>query len=139
MSTELNKKIILRLYGEGIMQRKFLVFDELIADEFVNHGIPNSRPGPHGFRDIVEQLIQAFPDLHINIQKIVSEADTVATRGYFSGTHHGNFMGLLTSGKKVQIDYIDFWKIRNGKCVENWMQMDLAGVSMQLRPLQVAL
>ena len=33
-------------------------------------------------------------------------------------------MGAPSTGKKVRIDCIDVWKIKNGKAVENWVSMD---------------
>ena len=138
MTTEQNKKIIQRLFNEGMTERKFQVFDELISDKFVNHGIPNAQTGPKGFLAIVQLFLQGFPDMKINILEIVAEGETVATRGYLSATHNGVFMGVNASGKKVRIDYIDFWKLENGKCMENWVQMDIAGVMQQIGSTQHA-
>jgi steroid delta-isomerase-like uncharacterized protein len=138
MSTEKNKKIILRLFGEGMLEQNFEVFDELIADTFMNHGVPNPHVGPQGYKMFVKQFIKAFPDMKINIQQIIAEGDTVATRGFIYGTHDGEFMGIPPTNKKIRIDYFDFWKIRDGKCIENWVQMDMAGIIQQLGPLQFA-
>ena len=57
MSTEKNKKIILRLFGEGMLEKNFEVFDELIADTFMNHGVPNPGKGPQGYKMFVNQFI----------------------------------------------------------------------------------
>ena len=138
MTTEQNKKIIQRLFNEGMNERKFQVFDEFVSDKFINHGIPNSKPGPNGFREIVQQFLQGFPDMRITILEIISDGDTVATRGYMTGTHNGEFMGLNSTGKKVRVDYIDFWKLNNGKCEENWVQMDIAGLMQQIGSAQHA-
>lgn len=138
MTTEQNKKIIQRIFNEGMTGKKFRVFDELISEKFVNHGIPNAMPGPNGFKAIIKQFLNAFPDMQINIQEIIGEGETVATRGYFIGTHNGEFMGNHASGKKVRINYIDFWKLNNGKCIENWVQMDMAGVMQQIGSIQHA-
>lgn len=139
MSTELNKKIIERLYNEGIAERKFKVFDELIAEKFVNHGIPNTPTGPAGFKSIVQQFLSAFPDMKISNQQIIAEDDTVATRGSWTGTHEGDFMGIHSTGRRVRIDYIDFWKISNGKCIENWLQMDMISIMQQIGSMETAL
>ena len=138
MTTEQNKKIILRLFNEGMTERKFQVFDEYISDTFVNHGIPYAQPGPKGFKAIVQQFMQGFPDMKITVLEIIAEGETVATRGYLSGTHNGDFMGINASGKNVRIDYIDFWKLENGKCMENWVQMDTAGLMQQIGSIQHA-
>jgi predicted ester cyclase len=139
MSTEQNKQIIHRLFNEGINERKFQIFDGLISDKFINHGVPNAPTGPKGFKDIVQQFIDSFSDMKIVNEEIVGDGDTVATRGYMTGTHNGTFMGIAATGKKIKMDYIDFWKLNNGKCIENWVQMDIAGVFKQIESKQFAL
>ena len=139
MSTEQNKKIVLRIFSEGMTERKFQVFEELISENFINHSFPNSQPGPKGFKAIIQQFTSAFPDMKISVQGIIAEGETVATRGSLSGTHKGEFMGIAATGKKVRIEYVDFWKLSSGKCVENWVQMDIAGVLQQLESREHAL
>lgn len=138
MTTEQNKKIILRLFKEGVTEKKFQVFDEYISDNFINHGIPYAQPGPKGFKAVVQQFLQGFPDMKITVLEIVAEGATVATRGYLTGTHNGEFMGINATGKTVRIDYIDFWKLHNGKCIENWVQMDMTGLMKQIGSIQHA-
>ena len=139
MTSEQNKKIIQRLFNEGMNERKFEVFDELINETFLNHGMHDAKPGPKGFRAIVEQLINAFPDMKILQQEVIAEGDTVATRGYWTGTHKAEFMGISATGRKVKAGFIDFWTLSNGKCVENWVQMDMPGVMQQLQTKDYAL
>jgi len=138
MSNDQNKKIIQRLFNEGMNEKKFQVIDELISEKYVNHGIPGSPAGVKGFKAIVEQFTSAFPDMKVNVQEIVADGDTVATRGFFTGTHKGDFMGIGATGKKVRVDYIDFWKMSNGKAVENWVQMDNVGLMQQIGAAQQA-
>jgi steroid delta-isomerase-like uncharacterized protein len=139
MSTEINKKVILRLFNEGITEKKFEVFDELISEKFIKHGIPNAPGGISGFRTSIQQFLQAFPDIQVSIQQIIAEGEIVATRGFFQGTHQGNFMGVPATGRKVRVDYMDFWKLSDGKCTENWVQMDLHGIMQQIGSLETAL
>jgi steroid delta-isomerase-like uncharacterized protein len=138
MTTEQNKKSVRRLFKEGMGEKKFEVFDELIAEKFINHGMPNAEPGPEGFKTIVSQFLEGFPDMNVEIYNIVAEDDMVATRGVMTGSHKGVFMGVPPTGRKIKIDYIDFWKLANGKCIENWVHMDFSGLMQQLGTLQAA-
>jgi steroid delta-isomerase-like uncharacterized protein len=138
MITEKNKKIVLRLFGEGVLEKNFDVFEELIAEDFINHSAFNSFRGPGGYREFIRHLLKAFPDMKINIQKIIAENDTVATRGFILGTHNGEFMGIPQTGKKIHVDYYDFWKIQDEKCKENWVQIDFSAIAQQIGPLQFA-
>lgn len=132
MAPDQNKKVIEQLFNEGMNGRNFNTFDRLIAPEFVNHGMPNSHSGPDGFREIMQQFIDAFPDMNIKVEHVVAEGDFVATQGHWTGTNDGPFMGATPTGKSVRCDYVDFWKMKNGKCIENWVQMDMVNVMHQL-------
>ena len=74
----------------------------------------------------------AFPDLHVTLEDVFGEGDKVATRGYFTGTHQGEFNGIPATGKQVKVSYIDLWRLENGKAVDNWVQMDMIGLMQQL-------
>jgi steroid delta-isomerase-like uncharacterized protein len=132
MTTDQNKKIIQRLFTEGICKRNLDVIDQLVDPNFINHGIPDAQRGPEGFKDIIRTFTDAFPDMDVSIESIIAEADMVATRGRWKATHQNQFMGIPATGKSVQVYYIDFWKVANGKCVENWVQMDFLSLMQQL-------
>ena len=132
MTAEQNKKLIERLFTEVMNGKNVELIDEIVAPSFSNHGIPNAKPGPSGFKEVVQQFITGFPDIQITIQQLVADGDTVATRGYWTGTNNGAFMGAPATGKQVRVDYIDWWKVENGKCAENWVQMDMPALMAQL-------
>jgi hypothetical protein len=46
--------------------------------------------------------------------------------------HSGIFMGVEATGKKIQIRYMDFWKVENGKITDNWVMVDFPHVLAQL-------
>ncbi len=131
MTTEYNKMLIEKVFNEVMNGRNMGSIEKFIAPGYVNHGIPNAKTGPAGFREIIQQFLDAFPDMKITMENIIAEGDMVATCGYWTGTNEGSFMGAPASGKQVKCAYIDFWKIQNGMCTENWVQMDMVGVMMQ--------
>ena len=132
MSVEQNKAMIRRGFEEGINQNKLQVFEESIATTYVNHSMPAPVPGPEGFKMVIGMFRAAFPDLHVTLEDVLGEGDKVATRGYFTGTHQGEFNGIPATGKQVKVSYIDLWRLENGKAVENWVQMDMMGLMQQL-------
>ena len=62
----------------------------------------------------------------------ICEGDMVVTQGEITGTNKGSFMGAPSTGKKFRVDYIDIWKVQNGKAVENWVSIDMAALMTQL-------
>lgn len=132
MSTETNKTIIRRIFEEGMNQNKPSVFDELVASNYVNHDYPTPVPGPEGFKMVVGMFFTGFPDMRVTIEETVAEGDRVNTRGYFTGTHQGEFNGIPATGKSIKLAYMDIWRLENGKATENWVQMDMMGLLQQL-------
>lgn len=55
-----------------------------------------------------------------------------AAFGRQEATHSGEFMGIKPTGKRVIIKYMDFWKVVDGKIVDNWVNVDFAHVMAQL-------
>ena len=44
-----------------------------------------------------------------------------AAFGRQEAVHSGEFMGIPPTGKKVNIRYMDFWKVVDGKIVDNYV------------------
>ena len=42
------------------------------------------------------------------------------------------FMGIPATGKRIEIRYMDFWKVVDGKIVDNWVSVDFPHVMAQL-------
>lgn len=133
MSADQNKKNIEQLFTECIAQRNYALLDQFIHPSYVNYSFPAPETGPDGMRLVIENFYKAFPDMKITMEQIIGEGDVVATRGYWTGTNNGEFMGMKPTGKRVKVGYIDFWKMRDGKGAENWVQMDIAGLMQQLQ------
>ena len=132
MSAEQNQALVRRIFEEGINQNKQGVFDELIALSYVNHDIPAPTPGLEGFKLVIGMFLAAFPDMRVTIEEELAEGNKVITRGYFTGTHQGDFQGIPPTGKQIKVKYIDIWLVENGKLVENWVRLDELGLMQQL-------
>jgi steroid delta-isomerase-like uncharacterized protein len=132
MSIESNKAVIRRGFEEGINQGNLNVFDELVAPSYVNHTFPAPVTGPDAMKGAVQAFKTGFPDMRITLEDVLAEGDRVATRGYFTGTHNGEFNGIPATGKSIKVNYCDIWRLENGKPVENWVQIDMMGMLQQL-------
>jgi predicted ester cyclase len=56
----------------------------------------------------------------------------VAVRLTTAATQVGSFMGMPPSGKRYEIGEIHLFRLRDGKVVEHWHQMDQMGLMKQL-------
>ena len=55
---------------------------------------------------------------------MVAERDKVAVRLNVTGTHKGEFQGILPTGKKLSLHEMGFITILDGKIIEGWISSD---------------
>ena len=55
-----------------------------------------------------------------------------AAFGRQEATHSGEFLGIAATGKRIEIRYMDFWKVEDGKITANWVMVDFPDVLAQL-------
>jgi predicted ester cyclase len=75
----------------------------------------------------------AFPAYELVPSQIVAEGDLVAARCTFRGVHEGEFAGIQPTGKSVSADAMIFYRIREGRIAEHWIQMDMCGLIENLK------
>ena len=134
MSVERNKVLVRRLYEEVVNKQNIAAVDELIATNYIDH---DKNPelvarDPESFKQIVNMLLTAFPDMRITIEDQIAEGDKVASRFTMRGTHKGEFMGIAPTGARLAVTGIDIRRIAGDKLVEIWMNMDDLGMMQQL-------
>lgn len=112
-----------------------LVFNELVASDFVNHTAPPGAPkGPDGFAAFfTDTLRPALPDLTVELHDQIAEGDKVVTRKTISGTHKGVFLGVPPTGRRIAIRVTDIVRLRNGQYAEHWGNADLHGAIAQMK------
>jgi predicted ester cyclase len=130
VSLDANKELVRRFYREAINERDSGVCERLLTDDFVHNG--ESR-GRRGQRQAVDYFLQAFPDLQNEIELIVAEGDLVAAHQRWRGTHEGEFLGALSTGRRVEFTSTAVLRIREGQIAQAWDELDVAGLLTQLR------
>jgi steroid delta-isomerase-like uncharacterized protein len=73
-----------------------------------------------------------FPDIQWTLEELIAEGDKVAARFTMRGTHNGPFFGVPPTGKKIAVKAMNFYRITNGKIVEEHGQPDLLGLLQQI-------
>jgi steroid delta-isomerase-like uncharacterized protein len=128
-----NKAIVRRLVEEWQSGHRRDVGEELLADDFVDsaHG-GDARTSKQRALDWWDDTFRAFPDFKAEIRYIVAEGDMVATLKTFSGTQHGEFMGIPATGRHATFDAFDLMRLRDGRVIDHWVVLDVAGLMRQL-------
>lgn len=133
MSTDENKAIVHRFYEEVFNRKNTAALDEFIDAHAVDHAAPAGAPGGiEGARQFADMFLAAFPDVRFTVEDLIAEGDQVVARLTQSGTHHGIFLGLPPTGKRVQVTGIEIFRFAGGKIVEHWNSYDDLGLFQHL-------
>lgn len=73
-----------------------------------------------------------FPDLAMEVSDMLGSEDKVVTRFTIRGTHLGEFLGVASTGRRVEVGGIAIDVMRDGRRVAGWGQWDRLGLLVQL-------
>ncbi len=73
-------------------------------------------------------VVAAFPDAHITIDDIFGQGDQVVVRVVVSGTQQGPILGIPASGRHVQWDGVDVYRLSHGKISNIWAGDDWTAI-----------
>jgi steroid delta-isomerase-like uncharacterized protein len=134
MSSETNKQVIRRFSDEVYSQGNLAAIEELVAEDYVEHSGPPQLPsqGREAVRALVTLFRSAFPDLHLQIDDLLTDGDYVTSRNLGMGTHLGEFFGIPATGKAGAMTGIHVYRIVDGKIAEHWSNSDDFGLLVQL-------
>jgi steroid delta-isomerase-like uncharacterized protein len=134
--SEAAKAVVRRNTEEVQGGGNFQVFEELFADDFLDHTPqPGRTPDKNGARELYKVLRTAFPDFHAEIHFQLADGDRVTTYKTYHGTHRGAFFGIAPTGKTITFETVDVMRVQNGKITDHWGVANLFSLMQQLGAL----
>jgi steroid delta-isomerase-like uncharacterized protein len=132
--SEEDNKAVIRRWIEAYNNRDMQAEADVLAPGYVAHvpAAPGPLEGLEAWRKFTAPFVEAFPDLRLTVEDILSEGDKVAARVAFHGTHRGEFQGIAPTGKEVAFSSIEVNRVVGGKVEEHWVELDLLGLMQQL-------
>lgn len=131
--SEAHKELVRRMYGEAWNEGRLDVVDEICSPDYRGFGPYGNEMGPDSVKNGIRSRRDAFPDVHVTVDDIVSEGDKVVCRLTFTGTHCGEYQGIAPTGKSVTWTGIWIYRVADDKFVERWHNWDLHSLLEQLR------
>jgi steroid delta-isomerase-like uncharacterized protein len=127
-------KIFISRFVEFINTANPQLAGELVATDarFYIPGQPEPLIGPDGYMAILGMMRHGFSDVQWQVEDAVTEGGTIAIRFSMSGTHDGIFMGVPATGRPIRVQAMNFYRIVDGKIVEEFGQPDMMGLMMQI-------
>jgi hypothetical protein len=108
--SETNKGLVRRLVEEVLNDRRLDVIDELYHPRLAGAA-----------RRWIEPFLASFSDVHMRIDDLIAEDDTVVGRFSCSGTHSGDWLGHPPTGRRfTDIAEVYIFRIADRRIVHAW-------------------
>ncbi len=132
---EFNHRLARRFYDELWNKGNFAVAREILHPDHYDHTlppIPGLEQGPEGVLTLMRTFRDAFPDLVMSVDTVISEDDLVGEVLTLRGTHTAPFLGIPPTGKSIEIRSVNICRIEDGQVRERWGASDDLGLMRQL-------
>jgi predicted ester cyclase len=84
------------------------------------------------YQALLAEDVQRIPDLHYEIQLLVTHEDHVACRLWFDCTPRSEFLGIQTQGRNVSFAEHVFYRFREKRIANVWSVVDADSIRRQL-------
>lgn len=124
---DLNEELTRRAFDQIWTGAKL---DQTYAADYIHRGNGYADAvGLEPLREVVTGLHAAFLDGRFTVEHLVCEADMAVVRWRFTGTHRGEWLGVLATGKAVDFTGTSTVRLADGKIAE---QLSADGDSARL-------
>jgi steroid delta-isomerase-like uncharacterized protein len=116
-----NKAAVRRLHeamGGGVELLAQTIDDLVMPDVAFRPPVPTGDSGAAALKQVLTALHRAFPDLHVTVEELIEEDDTVVARNSVTGTNQGDYLGMPPTGRPVRYDEIFIFRFIDGRITE---------------------
>src|SRR5215208_852873 len=128
-SQEQENKALVRRFTEEVYNRRNLdAGDELLAPNFVDHGLSAGKEGYiQAYKQDVADMLASSSDFHLTIEELIAKGDKVVSRATGSGSvDQRELEGVAPTGVRMTIENISINRLVDGKIVEERTVSDLS-------------
>lgn len=113
------KDIVYKFFKEGYENKNYDFVMEYVSENYIDHSPAGARSNADAV-NILKIVEGQFSDLKIEVLDLFSENDMIATRILYNGIHTGTCMGIPATGKRINFEALENFKVVDGKIVESW-------------------
>ena len=132
---EKNKSIVQRYVDELQNAHSLDNIEDIFAEDFVDQMASSGGlfvGGMDGLKRGYAAFLNAFPDLHVTVENMIAEGDTVVAFKTLTGTHRGTHLGVPPTDKRIRYQIVSIYRIKNGKIAGYWGIQDELSLRRQL-------
>jgi predicted ester cyclase len=138
MPPDENKLLVRRFYEEVVNTGKVDLIERFIAQEYVE--VSDGKRYAIGIEGAKEHILgvrQTYPDLHIEIERQISEGEWVVTCITARGTHQGQWLGIKPTGKPIAFTGVNIDRVVSERIVEHGGAANMLGPLLEIGAIKV--
>jgi steroid delta-isomerase-like uncharacterized protein len=128
--TDVNKALVRRAigYNHGVSEDA----TEIFSSDFVAY-MPGQPPMDRpAFEHFVSGVADGMPGYTYEIHDQIAQGDLVANRITWRGVHSRDLAGVPTTGRSIELRGINMFRVKDGRVVAQWAQLDMFGLLQQI-------
>ncbi len=128
-----NLSLIKRLFSEVWNARHVDIVPEILSPDVILQYDQGELKGITKWKEkFYKPIVEAFPDVRLEIEDIVADGDLVVTRWKARGTLKGTLFGVLPTDEVIEFKGTSWMKVFEGKIVAMWTHWDVSYLIQQL-------
>jgi predicted SnoaL-like aldol condensation-catalyzing enzyme len=127
-----------RAFVECLNRHDAEALRDLLDAGYLNHNpFVSDAPGPESAVGFFTDWLVAFPDAYVVCEDALATGalsdGTLVGRFTYLGTFTNPIFGIPPTAKRVVMRSIDIWRVRDGRLVEHWDELNTADWFAQLQ------
>jgi steroid delta-isomerase-like uncharacterized protein len=108
----------------------------LLGEGYVEetHTVPGSVRGREAACAVMQEYLRILPDLHFDLDVLVSSGDQVFTRWQVTGTYGGESTSVSPSARRLEEGGCTLSKLERGKIIHVWHYWETNHIPRQIAP-----
>ena len=130
--TDVSNAELVRWAFQKLNERDLSALREFWTEDTVERFPDTTCRGTDEIVAYFEDTFEAVPDARLEIVGIAEQNEDVFVQWRMTGTHEGTLLGVEATGKRLEIDGMDHFVIRDGKVVSNFVIVDQIQYARQI-------
>jgi steroid delta-isomerase-like uncharacterized protein len=123
---------LIRWTFEKLNEHDVAALRQVWTDETTERFPDRTCRGADEIASYFEDAFRGLPDFHMEIVGIVEQDEHAFVHWHLTGTHRGQLLGIEPTGRKLSIDGMDHFTIRDGVIVSNFVIFDQMQYARQI-------
>jgi predicted ester cyclase len=106
---------------------------EMLSPDVAFHDGSTDSVGIEPFLLFFDRMNATLSKIHLDVDDILVQGDLVCVRWRAKAKHTGDGLGLLPTGKEIEVTGISVIRVADGKFIEAWQNWDMLGMMEQIQ------